>query len=99
MKTYQILSCISFAALCTISHGATASLETEKVVLPDFVVSAPRLQPAEKSIESSLAEFRQHARVEFSVSPGLPLPKADDSRSLRVAVVDRAPAQIQTRKS
>lgn len=95
-KTFLIIS--SLALFATVTSAATP--ETEIPQLPTQVVQAPRFTPAEKAIETGLAELRASARIlpVILVHPGLPereiarnqgekLPAAATSAlTLRVAV-------------
>jgi len=69
-KNFILLS--SLALFATVASAA--SHESEIPQLPAQVVQAPRFTPAEKAIETGLAEFRASARIlpVILVHPGLP---------------------------
>lgn len=67
------------ASLAVLTSGASAvSNQTESplVVLPTYVVTAPRYLPVEQQINASLEELSQQARPPVAIAPELPLLKA-----------------------
>jgi hypothetical protein len=74
--------------------------DREIVVLPDYHVSTARLTPAEKAIETGLAEFRAQAAAVNLLRTELPAPgsvakqaQPDAGRSVAVKPVRLAPAR------
>jgi hypothetical protein len=61
MKTKTLLILASLAVLATSARAA--STQTETVVLPTYVVAAPRELPVDHRINTSLAELRQQAHA------------------------------------
>jgi hypothetical protein len=74
MKTNTLLLLASLAVLVTSARAAQSP--TEPVVLPTYVVEAPRYLPAEQRINASLNELRQHAHEPVVISPDFPALKA-----------------------
>ena len=65
-------SLLSSPALAVLTSGASAAQMSEPVVLPTYVVSAPRYQPAELAVNASLSELRQQAQAPLCVPVELP---------------------------
>ena len=61
MKTNTLLFIASLAVLAT--SAAASQTESDLVVLPTYVVTAPRQQVIEQRIEASLNELRQQAHL------------------------------------
>lgn len=58
MKKNSLLSLALLAVLITSAQAAHPQLRTEPIVLPTYVVEAPRLQRAEQRVHTSLNELR-----------------------------------------
>jgi len=85
MKTTSLLFLASVAALATSASAAQVHSSSDVLVLPAYVVEAPRYQPAEQRINASLAELRQQAHGPIAVSVQLPLLQAQQVRHDRLA--------------
>ena len=73
MKTNTLLLLASLAVLATSASAASSRTESDLVVLPTYVVVAPRYLPVEKQINASLNELRQQARVPAAITTELPV--------------------------
>lgn len=68
MKTNSVLFLVSLAVLATSASAAVSRVESDVVVLPTLVVTAPRYSPVEKQINSSLRDFRQQASAPVAIA-------------------------------
>jgi hypothetical protein len=88
-----------FAALALFiidASAAQARLESDVVVLPTYVVSAPRYLPFEKQMKANLNEVCQQARTPLAMTrelpslqaqanPPKPAPVTPDAKAKRIA--------------
>ena len=74
MKTNSLLLLASLAVLATSASAAQSPTQTQPnvIVLPTYVVSAPRYQAAEQQVNASLNELRQQARAPICIGTQLP---------------------------
>lgn len=63
MKLNPALIIASFATLVTIASAAQSQIDSELVVMPAYVVTAPRHQAIEQRINASLDELRQQTQA------------------------------------
>ena len=61
MKNNSLFALILLAVLAARAQAAEARSEADLVVLPTYVIQAPRYQPAEELVNASLNELRQQA--------------------------------------
>ena len=61
MKKTSLLFLASLAVLTTGASAAPTQLQSEPIVLPTYVVTAPRYLPAEEQINANLKEFSHKA--------------------------------------
>ena len=71
MKTSFRFSSLALIALLVAGTGF-AQTDSDFVALPAYKVEAPRRLPAEKSIDSSLAQLRDAANRPIAIRPDLP---------------------------
>jgi hypothetical protein len=91
MKTNSLLFIASLAVLTSSVSAATTQIESEQVVLPTYVVTAPRYQPVEQQINASLKEFSRQAGTPMTVAPELTVVQAQTVRHNPVASAATAP--------
>ncbi len=63
MKTNTLLFIASLAVLATSASAAVSQTESDVVILPTYVVTAPRHQVIAQRIEASLNELKQQAHL------------------------------------
>jgi hypothetical protein len=92
LKTTLLLA--GLVALTATANADQSPADANVVVLPTYVVLAPRQLPAEQQITASLNELRHQAKAPVFITTELPLFKgyfaqqanaANASRSVRVA--------------
>ena len=76
MKNNHLLILASLAVLASSASAAQSQSESELIVLPTYVVSAPRYSAAEQQINASLSELRRQAHVVPVIITELPMRKA-----------------------
>lgn len=79
MKKNSLLSLALLAVLAVLASSASAApsqLQAEPLVLPTYVVDAPRFQQAEQRVNASLNALRAKARTPAVISLELPALKA-----------------------
>lgn len=76
MKKNTLLLLASLAVLVSSASAAQSSVDSDVVVLPTYVVNAPRYLSAEKQINTNLTELRDQAKAPSLVLSELPLIKA-----------------------
>jgi hypothetical protein len=64
----------TLAGLVSTASAASSPTDSATVVLPTYVVTAPRVQPAEQRINDRLQEFQASARAHAIVPPAPNLP-------------------------
>lgn len=74
----NLLLLASLAVLA--SSASAAQSQPEILVLPTYVVQAPRYQSAEQSVIANLNELRSHASTPMVISLELPALKAQVTR-------------------
>jgi hypothetical protein len=84
MKTNSLLLLASFAVCALSANAASTQIDSELLVLPKFVVTAPRYQPIERQINASLDELRQQANTPAPIAsePATLKAKAQQDTSL-----------------
>lgn len=90
MKNNSLLFLASLAVLATSASAASNQSESATVVLPTYVVTAPRHLPAEQRINASLEEFRQQALAPIAIDPELGLFNAHTAQPQQLAAANRA---------
>lgn len=78
MKTSTLIIIASLAALASSANAASKQSDSDPVVLPAYLVTAPRYLPVEKQINASLQELREQANTPMVVAPELTIYKAQD---------------------
>jgi hypothetical protein len=91
MKTNSLLFIASLAVLTSSASAASNQTESEPVVLPTYVVTAPRYLPVEQQINASLKEFSRQAAAVRILTPELPGLKAEAARRTPLANIRTAP--------
>lgn len=81
MKTKTFLALASLAVLASSAHAAANQTDSSIHVLPTYVVTASRHQPAELKIQASLQELRTQATMPTVITPELPALKARTSQA------------------
>ncbi|AOS45047.1 hypothetical protein Verru16b_02116 [Lacunisphaera limnophila] len=99
MKANTLLALVSFAVIASTVPAAANQTESKPYVLPTYVVSAPRYQPVERLIQSSLDELRQRAAAPVVLRPELPLLQAGEARTDKLVKVRPAAAPKTLAKS
>jgi hypothetical protein len=69
MKNNSLLLLASLAVLASNASAAQSRIESEMLVLPAYVVEAPRHQPVEQHINDSLNALRQQVRTPLAIVP------------------------------
>ena len=98
MKTKNLLLLASIAVLTTIARAAQDQAANEAVVLPAYIVSAPRYLPAEVKVNTSLAEFRQQAKAPVAIAVDCPALKAAVNQGFGVALKARPEKSVRIAK-
>ncbi len=75
MKTNSLLLLVSLAVLTTSASAAQSQTQPNVIVLPTYVVSAPRYQAAEQQVNASLDKLRQQACAPACIATELPVLK------------------------
>jgi hypothetical protein len=73
MKTNAILLLASLAVLTSAASAASNQTNVTVLVLPTYVVTAPRDPSPEQQIKARLHEFRQQALAPITIVPDLNL--------------------------
>lgn len=76
MKNTSLLFLASLAVLASSASAAQSQSASELIVLPTYIVSAPRYSAAEQQINASLSELRRQAHVVPVIITELPMRKA-----------------------
>ncbi len=97
MKTNTLLFLASLAVLAT--NASAAQSQPEPVVLPAYVIEAPRYLPAEQQINASLNEFGQLARTRILISPELIAPKTQVKTNPRLVQTAKEAKSVRVAKS
>ena len=97
MKTNTLLLLASLAVLAT--NASAAQSQPEPVVLPVYVVEAPRYLPAEQRINASLNELRQQAHTPAVICPELAALKAQVVQSPKFVQVAKDAKATRVAKS
>jgi hypothetical protein len=90
MKTHALLFIASLAVLTSSVSAASNQTESEMVVLPTYVVTAPRALPAEQQINASLKEFTRQALAPLVIAPDMNSLKALSAQHQQLAEASRA---------
>jgi hypothetical protein len=99
MKMTSLLFIASLAALTSGANAASSQLQAEPVVLPTYVVTAPRYLPVEQQINASLKELSQRATVPVAIAPELASLKAQATQHNPLAAAKLVPAAVRIAKS
>ena len=97
MKTNTLLLLASLAVLAT--NASAASSQPEPVVLPVYVVQAPRYLPAELQINASLDELRQQAHAPAFICPELAVLQAPVKQSPKLVLAAMDATAVRVAKS
>lgn len=98
MKKNFLLIAI-LAGLSTIASAASTSTDTDVFVLPTYVVTAPRLAPAEQKIQTSLNELRRQPLLAKALTPDFSELRKHVAPATRVAHAPVSIAAKSTAKS
>ena len=98
MKTKNLLLLASVAVLTTIAGAAQDPAANEAVVLPAYIVTAPRYLPAEVKVNTSLAEFRQQTKAPVAIAVDCPALKAAVNQGFGVALKARPEKSVRIAK-
>ena len=96
-KNFLIIA--TLAGLASIASAASNQIDTEILVLPAYVVTAPRYQPAELKVNAGLKEFSRVAVATRALAPDLNLLKAHAAKPVGLAHTAKAPATKTQAKS
>jgi len=99
MKTNSLLLIASLAVLASSVSAASNQTESEMVVLPTYVVTAPRTLPVEQQINASLKEFAQQALAPLVIAPDMSSLKAQTASHQQLAEASRATKAAHLAKS
>lgn len=86
MNTKTFLVIATLAGLASTASAASNQPATDVVILPTYVVTAPRYVPAEQKINTQLKEFSRQAFMPKAVTPDLSLLRA---HAMKPALVTR----------
>ncbi len=89
MKPKALLLIASLVTLASLARAAQSQNESDLVVLPAYVVTAPRLLPVEQRINESLDELRVQAHKPLVNLTDLGLAKPQVAPSLESAGISR----------
>jgi hypothetical protein len=87
IKTSLLLA--GLVALTATANAAQSPADANVVVLPTYVVVAPRLLPAEQQIRANLDELRQQAKAPVFIITKLPLVKEYFAQQVNAVKVSR----------
>jgi len=87
IKTTLLLA--GLVALTATANADQSPADPSVIVLPTYVVLAPRQLPAEQQINSSLNELRQQAKAPVFITAELPLFKGYFAQQANVARASR----------
>ena len=90
MNKNTLLLIASLAVLTSGASAASNQTESPLVVLPTYVVTAPRYLPVEQQINASLKELSQQARPPVAIAPELPLLKSQAPQHNAFSAATRA---------
>lgn len=99
MKNNALLFIASLAVLASSVSAASNQTESEMVVLPTYVVTAPRTLPVEQQINASLKEFSQQALAPLVIAPDMSSLKALSAQHQQLAATSRATKVAHIAKS
>lgn len=99
MKTHALLLIASLAVLASSASAASNQTESELVVLPTYVVTAPRHQAAEQRINASLNEFSEQALAPMVIAPEMSTLKAQSFQRKHLAEAARLTHVVHIAKS
>jgi hypothetical protein len=99
MKNNALLLLASLAVLTSSVSAASNQSPTETVVLPTYVVTAPRYLPAEQQINASLKEFTSQALTPLIITPDLGSLKAQTAQHQQLAEAARVTHAAHLAKS
>jgi hypothetical protein len=99
MKNNALLLLSSLAVLASCVSAASIQPPSETVVLPTYVVTAPRTLPVEQQINDSLKEFARQALAPLAVAPDMSSLKAQTASHQQLAEASRATKAAHLAKS
>lgn len=99
MKTHALLLIASLAVLASNASAASNQTESELVVLPTYVVTAPRHQAAEQRINASLKELSEQASAPLVIVPDMSALKAQTFQHKQLAEASRLAPAVHIAKS
>src|SRR5688572_6695983 len=91
MKTNSLFFLASLVVLAATASAAANQPGSDTLVLPAYIVTAPRCEPLEQQINVRLKEFAQQALTPMVIVPELSLLKAPLARPGKMAGAARAP--------
>lgn len=99
MKTHAFLLIASLAVLASSASAASNQTESELVVLPTYVVTAPRHLSAEQRINASLKEFSKQALAPMVIAPDMSALKVQTFQHKQLAEAARLTHVVHIAKS
>ncbi|MDQ5979935.1 MAG: hypothetical protein QG602_2910 [Verrucomicrobiota bacterium] len=81
-KNFLIIA--TLAGLSTIASAASTATDSAILVLPTYVVTAPRFGPAEQKVNSQLKDFIRQSEVRQALKPDLNLISSRAESAIRV---------------
>lgn len=99
MKTNSLLLLAGLAVLTSTASAASNQTDANVLVLPTYVVTAPRYQSAEQQIKARLNEFRQQALAPMTIVPELNLLNSQAAPTVKLAHTARTPVAARVAKS
>lgn len=89
----------TLAGLALSASAAANRTDSEVLVLPTYVVTAPRYLPAEQKVNTWLKEFSAQAIAAGALTPALNLLRAPAAKPVSLAQVEKAAATKPQAKS
>jgi hypothetical protein len=99
MKNHTLILLASLAVLASSVSAASNQTEPDMVVLPTYVVTAPRYLPAEQQINASLMEFTKQALTPLTIAPDMSALKAQSASHQQLAEAARTTKAAHVAKS
>lgn len=96
-KNFLIIA--TLAGLALTASAASNQTDTEVLVLPSYVVTAPRYLPAEQKVNTGLKEFCLRAIAPSALAPDLNLLKVQAAKPVTLAHATEVPATKPQAKS
>lgn len=96
-KNFLIIA--TLAGLASIASAASNRTDNEVLVLPTYVVTAPRYQPAEQKVNTGLKDLCLRTIAPSALAPDLNLLRADAAKPVTLAHATKVPAAKPQAKS